>query len=83
MFKQTTEIYTNRSTDLLQVKLSESTAVSEVVIYNTIGQVQYRQSYPIGQKQMELDITSLMGGIYICEVRMGTQRATKKFSRMK
>ena len=83
VFANTTQIYTNQMTDLLYVKLAESTATSQLIIYNTIGQIQYRQSYPLGQKDIEVNLSDLSSGIYICEVIMDGKRATKKFSRLK
>ena len=66
-------IYPNPAQDILHIKLKQGVAVNQVNIYNIQGQ------HVLSTKNLTIDTSRLMSGLYFVEVTTNQGNTTKKF----
>ncbi len=68
-------IYPNPVKDELKVRLPDSDQTTEIVLYNLIGQEQYRNYLPASQAvEVILDLQSIPNGTYLLQITNGDYR---------
>ena len=68
-------IYPNPANNRIQITTDGDQVIEEVLIYNQVGQLMYRQSW----KGSSLDVSDLATGIYILEARLEDGLVREKF----
>lgn len=69
-------ILPNPTKDIVQIQLADVKGVSEITIYNIIGGV--IQNFSTEKLQLDIDMTPFGSGIYLVNIKNGTQQITKK-----
>ncbi len=75
-------LYPNPSTGQITLQLHGTESTSNLVIYNTVGQVVYQQSQPVADAngRIILDLTSLESGAYFLNLQYGDSVQSEKFT---
>jgi len=74
-------IFTDRQTDVLNVQFAEVPQEARIGIFDITGKLLIDQKSQ-GNSQLEIDITTLSGGIYFCKVEMNGKKLVRKFGKI-
>lgn len=71
------KVYPNPASDLIHVDFDDPKESCEVVLYDMVGNVQYRQTLSMGNR-VEIPVKQLTNGLYIMSLRDGEHTTYRK-----
>ncbi|WP_201987609.1 T9SS type A sorting domain-containing protein [Hymenobacter rubidus] len=74
-------VFPNPTTGLLTVTLNGSHALTQLTVYNALGQEVLRATLPAGASSRELDLTSLATGVYMLKATSPAGTAMRRLVR--